>query len=181
MRASRGFTLVEVLAVTAIMTFIFSTLFLLIIHGLRDWNTVSEKTELRNGANTVISAIQRDLLKARQSGDGQDAVYVSSDQKVLRIVTEWEAGGGGQPSTPKNVIVYTIRKDTGTGAAQVYRYVGPPPASGQLGMQLLIPDLDYDHSGFDPPSEGRVTVSLTLLGRGSDFHTSSSLRFLYGS
>lgn len=184
-KTSRGYTLVEVLAVTAIMTFILGTLFLLVIQGLREWNFVREQTEQRNGANLVMHAIQKDLLKARpytSEQEHRDGVYVSSDQKQLRIVTEWEAGQSNNPVTQKSVIVYTIHKDPVTQQTKVYRYAGSPPNEGQLGMELVTNDLDFDGSKFDLQNNyGRGRVLVVLSFQGSNHTFSSSFRFVYGS
>lgn len=182
MKTNRGFTLVEVLAVTVLMTILLGALYAMVNQGLQHWYKTMEQTELRNGANLVLSAVQSDLLKAKRSSDGQDAVYVSPDKKELRIVTKWEPVQSGQPATPKNLIIYTIQKDPATQLTKVYRHAGLPPTGGQVGMQLGINDLDFGGSEFELQGNGRVLVSLSVKGLlKNEFHTATSFRYVYGS
>ncbi|OUM87220.1 MAG: hypothetical protein BAA01_09125 [Bacillus thermozeamaize] len=180
MKFSRGFTLVEVLAVTVLVTILLGALYAMVNEGLRNWYHISEQTELRNGANLVMQAIQKDLLKAKRSPDGQEAVSVV-DKNELKIVTAWTQPDNSQPAQPTSLVVYTIVEESGK-PATIFRYAGPPPSGSALGMQLMVSDLDFSNSSFELQSNGRVLVKLSLKGpRKNDFHTSSSFRYVYGS
>src|SRR5690606_29311504 len=82
---SRGFSLVEVLAVSALLTLLFSVLYPLAQSGWLNWYHTSVETELRNAADLVMGAVEKDLMRASVVR-GQEAVDVTGQQ--LKIVTE---------------------------------------------------------------------------------------------
>jgi len=180
-KASRGFTLVEVLAVTVLITMLLGALYAMVNEGLRHWYQTSEKTELRNGANLVMHAIQKDLLKAKRSADGQHAVAVAADGQKLEIVTEWKSDQTEELAEPASVIIYTISKDPDSGLTKIWRYVGVP-TSDPTGMALVVGEIDFKNSRFEIQGSGLVEVQLSLEGpRKNRFEMAASFRYLYGS
>lgn len=175
-KGSRGFSLVEVLAVSVLLTLLLAVMYPLIHEGWRNWHHTGVRTELRNAANLVMGAIEKDLLRAAVA-DGQEAVAISGDR--LKIVTAWDAGATPQAASPKTVIVYSIVREPGMHRTFLYRYAGPPSAS--LGMRLAGEDVDFSGSEFQRQPRQRVLVKLCLQERHRKLHSVASYRYGYGA
>ncbi len=174
---SRGFSLVEVLAVSALLTLLLAVLYPLAQSGWRNWYHTSVETELRNAANLVMGAVEKDLMRASVVR-GQEAVDVTGQQ--LKIVTEWTDASPSAEKVPKHVVVYTIEQDGLTGQTHIYRYAGPP--SPELrGMRLAGEDVDFSGSMFQRQSHRRTLVKLHVAKQQQTLYTVASYRYGYGS
>lgn len=174
---NRGFSLVEVLAVSVLLTLLLTVIYPLAQAGWRHWVHTGVETELRNAANLVMGAVEKDLLRA-VTIDGHDAVEISDHQ--LTIVTDWSDEITSSKAVPEQVIVYTIEQDALTGRTHVYRYAGPP-SDVERGMRLASEDVDFAGSAFQRQSRRRAMVKVHVEKRQQTLYTVSSYRYGYGA
>lgn len=137
-RCDLGFSLVEVLAVSVLLTLLLAVIYPLAQIGWRNWYHTDVETELRDAVNLVMGAVGKDLLRAAWK-PGHDAVEIS-DQRLV-VVTDWSEPSASNV-VPEQFIVYTIQFDALTGKTHIYRYVGPPSEAGR-GMRLAGEDVDF--------------------------------------
>jgi len=174
-RYDLGFSLVEVLAVSVLLTLLLAVIYPLAQIGWRNWYHTDVETELRDAVNLVMGAVGKDLLRAAWK-PGHDAVEIS-DQRLV-VVTDWSEPSASNV-VPEQFIVYTIQFDALTGKTHIYRYVGPPSEAGR-GMRLAGEDVDFSGSSFQAQNPRRVLVKLQVQKRQQSLHTAASYRYGFG-
>lgn len=176
-RRYRGFSLMEALAVSVLMTLLLAVIYPLVQTGWRHWHHTGVETELRDAVNLVMGAVEKDLMRAA-STPGREAVDVSD--RRLSVVTAWSENASASGAVPERVVVYTIEQDGSSGLTHIYRYVGPPSGAGP-GMRLAAEDVDFTGSSFQRQNRRRVLVQLQAQKQRHSLQTVSSYRYGFGS
>jgi prepilin-type N-terminal cleavage/methylation domain-containing protein len=91
----RGFTLVELLVVLALLGLVLAGAYQYFFFGHASWSRTAAESRAMQDAQLAVMRMDREVRQARKANDAQDAVAVSGGNQVLDIYTD--VIGDGKP------------------------------------------------------------------------------------